>query len=252
MTELAAEDRATDTGLYVYAVVPATTDATSLTGVDDAPVELVVDGELAVAFGRIALERPPGRRRDLMAHHAVVDALAGLGPVVPVQFGSVLSDEAALLEELLTPAATRFAALLANLRGRRQFNVRVRYHEEVLLAEVVAENPDVAALREATRDLPTGVGQGERVRLGELVARAVEAKREADAWVVLDALHGHTTDQVSRRGAGVDHLLDLAVLVDDDRRAGFEDALEAVAEAMHERVRVQLVGPVAPYDFVGS
>ena len=32
----------------------------------------------------------------------------------------------------------------------------------------------------------------------------------------------------------------------------FEDALEAVAEAMHERVRLQLLGPMAPYDFVGS
>jgi hypothetical protein len=53
-------------------------------------------------------------------------------------------------------------------------------------------------------------------------------------------------------GAGVDHLLEAAFLVDDDRRNRFEDALESVAEAMHERAAVRLLGPLAPYDFVAG
>jgi hypothetical protein len=50
----------------------------------------------------------------------------------------------------------------------------------------------------------------------------------------------------------VDHLLDLAVLVEDERIAEFEDGLEQLAEALHERVRLRLVGPVAPYEFAGA
>jgi hypothetical protein len=30
----------------------------------------------------------------------------------------------------------------------------------------------------------------------------------------------------------------------------FEDTLEGLAEAVHERIRLRLTGPVAPYDFV--
>ena len=52
--------------------------------------------------------------------------------------------------------------------------------------------------------------------------------------------------------AGVEHVLDVALLVDDDRRAEFEEHLEGLAEAVHERIRLRLVGPVAPYDFVGG
>ena len=44
----------------------------------------------------------------------------------------------------------------------------------------------------------------------------------------------------------------LRVLVDDSRRAQFEERLEDLAEAVHERMRLRLVGPVAPYDFVGE
>ena len=47
----------------------------------------------------------------------------------------------------------------------------------------------------------------------------------------------------------MDHLLELAVLVEDERIAEFEDGLEELAEAVHERIRLRLVGPVAPYDF---
>ena len=53
-------------------------------------------------------------------------------------------------------------------------------------------------------------------------------------------------------GGGLDHVLDVALLVDDDRRGDFEEALEALAESVHERIRLRLVGPVAPYDFVGG
>ena len=122
-----------------------------------------------------------------------------------------------------------------------------------MLAEVVPPDPEVAALRERTRDLPEDAAYGERVRLGELVARAVEVKRAEDAAAVLDAVPPHAVAATSCGAvAGLDHVLDVALLVDDDRRAAFEDTLEQLAEAVHERIRLRLVGPVAPYDFVDA
>ena len=47
-------------------------------------------------------------------------------------------------------------------------------------------------------------------------------------------------------------MLDVALLVDDERRADFEEQLESLAEEVHERIRLRLVGPMAPYDFVGG
>jgi Gas vesicle synthesis protein GvpL/GvpF len=35
-----------------------------------------------------------------------------------------------------------------------------------------------------------------------------------------------------------------------DRVDALEEELEVMAEALHERIRLRLVGPVAPYDFV--
>jgi gas vesicle protein GvpL/GvpF len=236
---------------WVYGVVPAGFEVPEgLTGIDEVPVETISEGDLAALVSVIDLDRPPGRRADLFAHAAVVDAAAYAGPVVPVQFGSVLADRIAVVEDFLTPNGERFDELLTVIEGRSQYNLRASYQEDVVLAEVVAEDPEVAELRAWTRDLPEGAAYGDRVRLGELVARAMEAKRDADGQFILEAVVPLVAAHTVRSGSGLNHLLDLALLIEDDRRDDVESALESVAETMHQRARLQLYGPLAPYDFV--
>jgi hypothetical protein len=241
-------------GYYVYGVVrwEETRVPAGLTGLDEGPVLLVRHEMIAAAVGPVALDRPPGRRAELMAHSKVVDALALSGPVVPVQFGSVMENEAGILEELLVPNEDYFLALLTNLAGCVQFNLKASYREDVVLAEVVAEDDEIQQLREFTRTLPDDAARHERVRLGQLVARALERKRDFDAAVVLQAIFPFVVAEAPRPSHGVDALLDTAFLVRDDVRAEFEEQLEGLAEAVHERIRIRLVGPVAPYDFVGG
>lgn len=239
-------------GVYVYGIVEAV-DArvpTDLTGLDGRHVELVEQEGVAAAVGPLELDRAPRRREDLLAHSAVLEALAATGPVVPVQFGSVVTDPDTVRAELLSPELDQWRALLDALRDRSQFNLRATYHEEVLLGEVVSENPEIAALCDRTRDLPEDASFADRVRQGELVSRAVDAKRARDAELLLGLVLPHAVSYSPRDRGGVDHLLDVALLVDDARRNAFEEAMESVAEGMHERVRFQLRGPLPPYDFV--
>lgn len=240
-------------GIYVYGIVgetdPAATDG--LAGLDDGPVELVEAGEVAAVVGVITLDRPPGRKKELLAHTRVLDTLATRAAVAPVQFGTVLAAAADVRAELLEGRGPELVELLATLEGRQQFTVKGRYNEQAVLAEIVAEDDEIAVLRERTRDAPEGAAHHDRIRLGELVAHAMERKREQDATVVLDVVLPHVDSYAPRAGAALDYMMEVAFLVEEPRRAAFEDALEAVAEAMHERVRLQLLGPMAPYDFVG-
>jgi hypothetical protein len=243
------------TGYYVYGMVRAgeVSLPAELVGIDGAPVRTVDHGDIAAVVAEISLERPPGRRSELLAHSAVLDALLASGVVVvPVRFGSFVADSASLVNDLLEPSADYVATLLEELTGRAQYNLRATYHESVVLAEIVAADPDIASLRDVTRDLPEEAAYAERVRLGELVARALEEKRRIDSNLLLDAILPFVDAHVERGGGDVDHLLDIAILVDDDVLAELEEQLEAVAESVHERIRLRLVGPLVPYDFVGE
>jgi len=241
------------TGCLVYAVVRAQEhDTLTATGLDDAPLRLISHGPVAAVVNDILVERPPGRRADLLAYSRVVDDLLGGGVVVPVQFGSVLADEHSVLEDFLAPNEEYFTELLDQLEGRAQFNVRAIYREDAALAEIVATDPVVADLRARTRDLPEEVSYADRVRLGELVSQQIDLKREFDTEVLVGSIAPFTAAHHVRMGSGPDVVFDLTVLVDDDHRASFEQQLEDLAEAVHERMRLRLVGPVAPYEFVGD
>jgi hypothetical protein len=238
-------------GLLVYAVVPADQALPHVSGAGDGPLSSVGHGGVAAVVGPAPTEGSIGPA-ELRAYHAVVDALAAGGPVAPVRFGYVLPDEQQVVTDVLAPRAQELGDLLASLSGRTEMKVRARYVEEVVLAEVVAADPEIRTLRERTRAVPEDVSWSDRVRLGELVAHAVEAKRQGEAAELWDLVAPHTVEMRETPGSGLDHLLQVAVLVDDDRISSLEEALEVYAEAAHERIRVQLTGPLPPYDFVGE
>jgi hypothetical protein len=246
-----------DQALFVYGVLRGGTEVRpggldSLTGVDGAPVQLVERGGLAAAVTPMVLDRPPGRRAELLAYQAVLDVLAEGGPVAPVRFGSVLADADAVAEDLLLAYRTEFEEILERLDGRRQFNLRASYVEEAVLADLVATDPEIRALRARTRELPEEASYGDRVRLGELVARALEHRSTDDAAMLLDAVAPLAAEHVVRRPPSAEQVLDVALLVDDSRSEELVGRLEDLAEAVHESIRMSLLGPLAAYDFVGD
>jgi hypothetical protein len=245
-------DRETaDIGLFVYGVIGAAARLpTGLVGLDEAPLSKVAHGRVAAVVTPIAVERPPGRRVDLLNYSGTLDVLAEHVTVIPVQFGSVLAGDQDLIESLLEPREAELVAMLEELEDRAQFTFQARYLESVVLSEVVTANPEIKELRRRTRDLPDDVAYGDRIRLGELVARAIDQKRGVDTALLLDAIVPLTVAHTIRPVSGLERLLEMSVLVENDRQPEFERALETLAEGVHERLRLRLMGPMAPYDFV--
>ncbi|MFD7160498.1 GvpL/GvpF family gas vesicle protein [Kribbella sp. NPDC059898] len=242
-----------DVGLdcYLYGIVAADLVVpANLTGVQNQLVSLAPHGDVAALVSLFDSEQPLAGRADLLAHSQVLDAIAAGGPVIPVRFGSIMQDRDTVRSEVLEPGHDRFRAILGDLEGYSQFTVRARYDERQVLTEIIAENPEIAQLRAATRNRPDDSSYGERVRLGELVAHALEAKSAADARALLTELERHAAAAQIHDSAGLDRLLDLALLVDNNWRNEFEQAVEALAESHAGRVRMKLIGPTAPYDFV--
>jgi hypothetical protein len=241
----------TDEAYYVYGIVPA---GASVGDLEDAgmgaSVQLVEHGPVGALVEVVDPERPLGRRRDLVAHSTVLNTMAVRGPVLPMRFGSVVQGLDAVREELLAPQRDHFVALLDQVRGKVQFTLRARYVLDTVLAEVVEAEPEVAELRRRTAGLPEEATHYERIRLGELVAQAVDVRRRQDGQMLLERLVDHAEDHLVLEVSGMDNLAEFAFLVDAERQGELEHAAEVLAEELDGRVRLSLVGPMALYDFV--
>lgn len=243
--------------LYVYGVVsePDTgPDLTAYPVVGDDPqvrVGWVRSAGLAAAVSPLTIDRPLGTPADLRAHAAVLDGLAENGvPVLPFRFGTVLDDEPTVAEGVLADGHDAFTTALDRLRGRTQFTVRARYERDAVLREVLDERPDIVELRERVAGLSEVAGRSELVRLGELVAQALDGKRKADAARLRERLAPAADAVVALEPADEDAIADFSFLVPDSGRPAFEQAAEQMAAEWRGRARLRLLGPLAPYDFV--
>ncbi len=238
--------------LLVYGVVPDGTAVPHTRGVADGALSTVPLAGVAAVVSPLPTDQALAGRGDLTTYHDVLNDLAERGPVIPFRFGSALPDEPSVVNELLAPRSEELAALLETLVGRCQLTLRARWVQEAVLAEIAAADPQIRALSARTRDLPEEASWHDRVRLGELVARALDHKRDDAAAALLDLVLPHVVEHRERAASGTDGFLDAALLVDEDRRSALEGVLETYAEANHDRVRVKLLGPLPPYDFVGG
>jgi gas vesicle protein GvpL/GvpF len=239
------------TAVYVYGLVGA--DARlpqGLTGLGPSEkVSTIVHGDVAAMVGDVPTDRPLGTRDDLIAHETVVDTVAAATAVLPMRFPAVVEEDG-VVEELLAPHHDRFVAALRDLAGRAQYTLKGRYEEAVVLGEVLEEHPEVRELQREIHGLPEDATYHQRLRLGELVVRAVEERRDAEAEQLVAALESRAVGVVARTPAQPDDVLDAAFLVDRDHAQEFENAVEQQGERLHGRVRLRLLGPLAPYDFV--
>lgn len=235
---------------YVYGVVPATVPPEQLAAGGGGGPTMLPHRGIAALVGEVPQRR---RMRDhLLSHASLLDRLAAIGPVLPVRFGTVLASPEAVATEFLAPQHDAFLRALEALADRAQFTVRASYQQTTILREVVAEDPRISRLREQGSQQPESpAGQTARLRMGELVAGAVAAKREADTGTLVAAVRPGAVATVVRmsRSVDADRVADVACLVPRSERDTFVAAVEALGARWDGRVRLRLLGPMAPYDF---
>ncbi|MBM0276821.1 GvpL/GvpF family gas vesicle protein [Micromonospora tarensis] len=245
---------ADETGLFVYGLVPADVEATSdAAGVGDPPGEVTVirHRDLGALVSPVPLDAPLGRSTDLRAYQDLLDGTAAVAPVLPVRFGTVVTGPDAVLD-LLRPHHDRFAAALAEFEGRVQYVVHGRFDERVLLRGILDENPTAAGLAEQVRGRAEAASREPRIRLGEVISQAVELRRETENRRLLDVTADHVVATQLRPPSHEMDAAHVALLVDRDREAALVDVLEEYAQHRRGLLRMRLLGPLAPYDFVGA
>lgn len=242
-----------ETAFYVYGIVPSDVETDSgARGVGDppAPVTTVTYERIAALVSEIPRDKPLGRPEDLTAHAGLLDAAAAEVPVLPLRFGAVVSDEDAVVEELLKANEDDFAAALDELEGKAEYVIKARYVEEAVLREILDENEELAQLREQVRGKSEDATRDQRIALGEQIGKAIEAKRATDTQRTVDALERLGVEISPREPTHEEEAVHLACLAETAKQDDLEAAVEELARDWEGRVEVRLLGPLAAYDFV--
>jgi Gas vesicle synthesis protein GvpL/GvpF len=240
-------------GWYVYGILPGDVELTEeIRGIGDREVTLVRDGELAALVSEVDLLGPLGTTEDLQAHKEILDSVAVGAPVLPLRFGAVVTSQDAVVSELLEPNRDEFAAALGELEGRTEYVVKGQYAESAILEEILSQDSEAADLREQISGRDADATREERIRLGEIISSAVAAKRDQDTQQLVSALGDLAVASLVRDPADELEAVNVAFLVEEDQADDLELRIDDLSAGWDGRVELRVLGPMAPYDFVGS
>ena len=242
-------------GIYVYGILPADIEvAVGIPGVGEHPGllrDVRFDG-LAALISEVDSSGRLGSPDDLRTHREILDATAAEVPVLPLRFGTILTSEDAVAEDLLAAHRDEFTAALDQLEGRTEFQVKGRYVKDAVLGEVLSQNKQAAGLRDAIQGKDPDVSRNARIELGQLLSQAVKARREEDTRTLRQAMERLCVASVAREPAHELDAVHVAFLLAVDQEPEAERVIEDLAHEWEGRIDVQLLGPMAAYDFAGT
>ncbi len=235
---------------YVYAITEPGNRPPDSPGITGAKLRLIKSGGVAALVSQLRDHQPELGRDELLVHASVLEAALAGGTVLPMRFGTVMEDETAVRTRLLEANADALKEELDRLKDKVELRIRAVYDQESLLREIVQGDGEIARLRRALKGAPRDATYYNQIRLGELVAQAIERKRDLDAHDLVDQL-SPVAEAVDVADAAHERVaLNASFLVDRKRVPEFDAQLERVARAQADRMRVKYTGPLPPHSFV--
>jgi hypothetical protein len=239
-------------GIYVYGILPGDIEVTEDTpGVGEHPGllrDVRFDG-LAALISDVDLSGWRGSPEDLRTYREILDATAVEVPILPLRFGTILTSEDAVAEQLLAGHHDEFAAALERLEGRAEFQVKGRYVKDAILGEVLSQNKQAARLRDAVEGKNPDAARNARFELDKLMNEAVAALRGHDMRTLRHVMQGVCVASVAREPADELDAVHFAFLVDVGEERKVERVIDNLAREWEGRIDLRLLGPMAAYDF---
>ncbi len=230
--------------LLVHGVTRSALAPQSATGHEPA-YETVLDGELAGVVSRTADEEALPTRANLLHHTRVLEHVGAHTTVIPMRFGVLVPDDAALIDDFLVPERDGLLAGLDRLEGHVELRLRGQYDEAEVIREVLDADPRAARLR-GRQDTES------KVELGERIVAGIERRREADLARATEALEPRAA---ASTGTAVSEPLDafaLSFLVAESAREAFDTAVELLGAEFAPQLELELIGPVPPFSFAAT
>jgi hypothetical protein len=244
---------------YLYCIIKCSQEGNfngvPAVGGHDSQIHTVVFKDLAcVVSGSLDTEYD-STRVNMMAHETVIERVMREFTVLPIRFGTVTTKGSGspvedIRHKLLERHYDEFLSLHEDMSGRVELGLKVLWRDEkAIYQEVVAENRELRRLRDSIQGRSAEATHFDRVRLGEMVKKALDQKRDREARMLLTRFHP-IADRIRENRIIIDRMvLNAALLVNKDRERECDEMVERLDEELGERMVFKYTGPNPPFNF---
>ncbi|MCL5996298.1 MAG: GvpL/GvpF family gas vesicle protein [Chloroflexi bacterium] len=206
--------------------------------------------ELAAVLSDSVAKEYDNSRRNMMAHMMVLEEVMKEFTILPVRFGTVAPTTESVVGSVLRRRYDELSGLLVEMDGRIEMGLKAFWYEEVIFKEIIETNPPIRQLRDKLVGRSPEQSYYDRIRLGEMIASAMDRQRDIDAELILSRLRPFVHKTVLNKTITDRMILNAAFLTSRECEPDMDRTVQDLDARMGNRVVFKYVGSVPPYNFV--
>lgn len=244
--------RGTQEGRYVYGIIESNSSETfGKSGIGGAGeiVYTVNHGDVAAVVSRTSVFIFDPTRENALAHEHVIETVMKTNTIIPMSFGTVFRTDDDI-KEVLKSIYPSLKDVLKQMAGKLEFGLKVTWDRERVIEELKRDHEEIHRFHmELTRKHLQSTYFA-RMQLGRMIDKAL-AERAADyVREIYDALRSICVASRDNKPIGDKMIMNAAFLLQREREADFDAAVNKVAQKFSDRLNFKYTGPWPPYNFV--
>jgi len=243
-------------GKYLYCLIKEREPKKfNMLGQDGEAVYTINEGNLAICVSDTSKEEYSFIKEHLTGHQKVIEEVMREGyDVLPVRFGTVAQNTEDIKEKILRAKRKELLETFPIVEGRIELGLRAIWKDmPSIFQEIVKENPEIQRAKKEAQKNPF---QMRIAGVGELVIKALDAKRENEAEKILRPLKKLAVKFREREllrspePTKDSMVLSSAFLVEKEKQKEFDDRIEELIKEYENRIKFIYIGPIPAFNFV--
>ena len=243
-------------GKYLYCVIKeAEPRKFNILGQEGKEVYTINEGNLAICVSDTSKEEFSFIREHLTCHQKVIEDVMKEGyDVLPIRFGTVAKSEEDIKEKVLKGSRKEILETFPIVEGRIELGLRALWKDmPSIFQEITAQNPEIQRAKKEAQKNPF---QMKVAGVGELIQKALDAKREREAQKILSPLNSLSVKFKerellrSREPLKDNMILSSAFLVPKKNEKEFDEEVQVLVKDYDQRIKFIYMGPIPPFNFV--
>ena len=239
-------------GRYVYGIVegrePLTFGKMGIGGTGEL-VYTVSHGDISAIVSKTSVFIFDPTRENALAHEHVIETVMKSNTIIPMSFGTVFRTDDDI-REVLKSIYTSLKDVLKQMEGKVEFGLKVTWDRDQVIDELKRDDDEIHRFHQEITRKHLQSTYLARMQLGRMIDKALVERSAEYVREIYDALRATCVASRDNKPIGDKMIMNAAFLIERDKEADFDAAVNRIAKRFGERLNFKYTGPWPPYNFV--
>jgi hypothetical protein len=239
-------------GRYVYGIVQAKEPVTfgkSGIGGSGETVYTVNYQDIAAVVSNTSVYIFDPTRENALAHEHVIETVMKNHTIIPMSFGTVFRTDNDI-REVLKSIYPSLKDVLHQMAGKLEFGLKVNWDRDQIIEDIKRDDEEIRQFHQEIVRKHLQSTYLARMQLGRMIDKALAERSIGYVREIYEALRSVCVASRDNQPIGDKMIMNAAFLVEREREAEFDSAVNKIARKYGQRLKFKYTGPWPPYNFV--